>query len=318
MQVSAPWPCKAADSFDLTRSHSLLIRTLLFTSLSALLCLVALVCVPTRSAAEPEFPKIFTDTYKPKSGGTVDSAAQACTLCHLDAPPALNPYGKSVNAALKQAGTKKLTPAILHSIDDQDADGDGFSNTEEISKDFLPGDPKSHPAGNPTSAVTAAGSSGRADSASGDQGAPSPWDVKAAILEKNAQHPIFIHFPIGLFIFSLFFDLLGKFKKIPGLITAGYYNLLWAALTSIVSVVTGVIAWQWEFGGDWNSVYLRLHLIFGITTCVLLFILLAVRKKMQKEIGDPVTPGYLALAFVTVAVIGLTGHIGGILSGVVK
>jgi uncharacterized membrane protein len=35
-----------------------------------------------------------------------------------------------------------------------------------------------------------------------------PFDLKAALLAKHAQHPVIIHFPIALFIASLAFDFL--------------------------------------------------------------------------------------------------------------
>jgi uncharacterized membrane protein len=35
-----------------------------------------------------------------------------------------------------------------------------------------------------------------------------PFDLKAALLAKHAQHPVMIHFPIALFITSLAFDFL--------------------------------------------------------------------------------------------------------------
>lgn len=279
-------------------------------------CLLVVCFTAGRSEAKPEFVDTFNKTYPIKSGGNIEQAS--CNLCHQDNPPALNPYGKSVKSALQQAGTRLLNANVLHSLDDQDSDGDGFSNAEEIKDDTLPGDPKSHPAGKPTAPVQTGANAGGADSASTEEGAPSPWDVKAAMLEKNAQHPILIHFPIGLFIFSLFFDLLGKQKKTPGLMAAGYYNLAGAAATSILAVITGLIAWQWLYSGAALKGNLLLHLVFGIVTCILLLLLFAVRKKQQQQVGDPVTSSYLMLAFVTVVVIAITGHIGGILSGVVK
>ena len=58
-----------------------------------------------------------------------------------------------------------------------------------------------------------------------------PFDLKAALLAGHAQHPVIIHFPIGLFIASVVFDLLAAWRKQPILATVAYYNLLGAALT---------------------------------------------------------------------------------------
>jgi uncharacterized membrane protein len=250
--------------------------------------------------AKPEFLDQFKHAYTVKSGGTIEGAS--CNLCHLDAPPKLNPYGTSVRSALDKAGARAVSAEILHSIDALDSDGDGFSNIEEIEADTLPGDPKSHPAGKPKAAAASASSSEQ-----------SPFDLHAIVFASHAQHPVLVHLPIGLFIASLLFDLIARGKKSP-LNIAAYYNLALGAITAVFAVVTGIIAWQWKFDGAALVGNLRLHLILGIVTTVLMFALWAVRKKQAPD--HPVSSGYLALAVITAAILALTGHIGGILSGV--
>ena len=57
-----------------------------------------------------------------------------------------------------------------------------------------------------------------------------PFDLKAALLAGHAQHPVIIHFPIGLFIASVVFDLLAVWRKQPILAAVAYYDLLGAAI----------------------------------------------------------------------------------------
>ena len=57
-----------------------------------------------------------------------------------------------------------------------------------------------------------------------------PFDLRAALLAKHAQHPVIIHFPIALFIASLAFDFLAIWRRNPALATVAYYNLLAAAM----------------------------------------------------------------------------------------
>ena len=85
----------------------------------------------------------------------------------------------------------------------------------------------------------------------------------------------------------------------------------------MASVLSGILCWQWKLGGDALAGNLKLHLILGIVTSVLMFVLWGVRKSQGKKPSDPVTVGYLVLAMITVVIIALTGHVGGILSGVV-
>ena len=51
--------------------------------------------------------------------------------------------------ALKSPGKGNDIPALLHSIDAKDSDGDGWPNAEEFKEDTLPGDPASRPNGPP-------------------------------------------------------------------------------------------------------------------------------------------------------------------------
>ena len=69
-----------------------------------------------------------------------------------------------------------------------------------------------------------------------------PFDLKAALLAKHAQHPVIIHFPIALFIISVTFDLLAIWKRNPALAKAAFYNLIAAALTVPVAIASGLTA----------------------------------------------------------------------------
>ena len=40
-----------------------------------------------------------------------------------------------------------------------------------------------------------------------------PFDLRSILLEKHAQHVVFIHFPIALFITGVSFDLLSRGKR---------------------------------------------------------------------------------------------------------
>jgi uncharacterized membrane protein len=42
-----------------------------------------------------------------------------------------------------------------------------------------------------------------------------PFDLKAALLAGQAQHPVIIHFPIALFIASVVFEALAVWRKQP-------------------------------------------------------------------------------------------------------
>jgi uncharacterized membrane protein len=77
-----------------------------------------------------------------------------------------------------------------------------------------------------------------------------PFDLKAAVLAKHAQHVVLIHFPIALFITAVAFDLIAQWTKRRGLAQAAYYNLLAAAISTVPVLVTGLLAWQFQLEGQ--------------------------------------------------------------------
>jgi len=142
-----------------------------------------------------------------------------------------------------------------------------------------------------------------------------PFDVKAALLAGHAQHPVIIHFPIGLFIASVVFDLLAVWRKKPILAAVAYYNLLGAALTIPFAIATGLGAWQWQLEGETLKGNLRLHMICAVTSALLIFFLCWMRSRLRAK---NISPGvsYVAVTLFALMAITLTGHLGGIVSGV--
>ena len=71
-----------------------------------------------------------------------------------------------------------------------------------------------------------------------------PFDLKAVLLARHAQHVVLIHFPIALFLVSVAFDFLAQWWRKAAFAAAAYYNLTVAAFASIPAVATGLMAWQ--------------------------------------------------------------------------
>ena len=141
-----------------------------------------------------------------------------------------------------------------------------------------------------------------------------PFDLKTALLAKHAQHVVLIHFPIGLFIAGVAFDFLAQRAKRRALAAVAYYNLLGAALTVIPVLATGLLAWQFQLEGQKLKGVLRLHLILGCASAMLMWFVwyLHWRRRRNVQLSRPI----LGLETLAVAVVALTGHLGGFLSGV--
>jgi hypothetical protein len=74
-------------------------------------------------------------------------------------------------------------------------------------------------------------------------------------------------------------------------------------------------AWQWQLEGAALKGNLRLHLICAITSASLIVVLCWMRSRLRVK---GISPGviYFAVTLLALMVITLTGHLGGILSGV--
>jgi uncharacterized membrane protein len=142
-----------------------------------------------------------------------------------------------------------------------------------------------------------------------------PFDLKTALLAKHAQHVVLIHFPIALFIAAVAFDLIAQWTKRRGLADTAYYNLLAAAISTFPVLVTGILAWQFQLEGQELKGILLMHLVLACVSSVMIWLVwwLHFRARQCAE----VLPSYrLALEFLGVGIIALTGHLGGFLSGV--
>ena len=143
-----------------------------------------------------------------------------------------------------------------------------------------------------------------------------PFDPRTVALAKHAQHVVLIHFPIALFTAAVAFDYLGAWTKSPTLAAAAYFNLLVAAFSTVPAVGTGLAAWQWALEGQHLKGMLLMHLLLGCISSVLIchvcWIHWRARRRPERSL-----PAYrLPIEAIAVLLVGLTGHLGGFLSGV--
>jgi uncharacterized membrane protein len=143
-----------------------------------------------------------------------------------------------------------------------------------------------------------------------------PFDIKTAILAKHAQHVVLIHFPIALFIAAVAFDYLAWWTKNRTLAAAAYFNLLLAAVSTVPVVATGLAAWQWALEGQKLEGALLMHLVLGCLSSVLIWLVFWIHLRVRRR-PEKFLPKYrMPIEAVAVFLVGLTGHVGGFLSGV--
>jgi uncharacterized membrane protein len=142
-----------------------------------------------------------------------------------------------------------------------------------------------------------------------------PFDLNHTLLAKHAQHVVLIHFPIALLITGAAFDFIGQWTKRRGLAEAAYFNFLAAAISTIPTLATGFLAWRFALEGQKLKGLFLEHIILAWTSSLLIWVIWAVHFRARKQLRFP--PAYrLSIELAAVAVIALTGHLGGFLSGV--
>ena len=142
-----------------------------------------------------------------------------------------------------------------------------------------------------------------------------PFDLKSVFLAKHAQHVVLIHFPIMLFISAVAFDFIANWTKRRALADTAYYNLLAAAISTLPVLATGILAWQFQLEGQKLKGILLLHLVLACVSSVMIWLVWWVHFRTRRR--AEVLPNYrLAVEFLGVGLVALTGHLGGFLSGV--
>jgi uncharacterized membrane protein len=142
-----------------------------------------------------------------------------------------------------------------------------------------------------------------------------PFDLHYTLLAKHAQHVVLIHFPIALLITGAAFDFLSRWTKRPGLVEAAYFNFLAAAISTVPTLATGILAWRFALEGQKMKGILLEHMILAWTSSLLIWVIwLTHFRARRKSLPPPNVRFWIELA--AVAIIALTGHLGGFLSGV--
>ena len=143
-----------------------------------------------------------------------------------------------------------------------------------------------------------------------------PFDIKTVLLAKHAQHVVLIHFPIALFSAAVAFDFISQWTKSRTLAAAAYFNLLLSAVSAVPVVATGLAAWQWALEGQKVKGILLMHLVLGCISSVLIWFVFWIHFRVRRHPEESLPKYRLLIEAVAVFVLGLTGHLGGFLTGV--
>src|SRR5215469_10421282 len=128
-----------------------------------------------------------------------------------------------------------------------------------------------------------------------------PFDPRTVLLARHAQHVVFVHFPIALFLTGTLFDLAAKQTKRAAMSQAAKVNIVAAAVFAIPTLVTGLLAWRWQLEGARLTGMLLLHVVLGGTAAILIcgFAWLRNRQCAGSNAGAELPGHLLALELLT-------------------
>jgi uncharacterized membrane protein len=143
-----------------------------------------------------------------------------------------------------------------------------------------------------------------------------PYNIREALLAKHAQHVVLIHFPIALFLAGVAFDFVAYFTKRSAFAAAAYYNFVVATISTVPVVATGLLAWQFQLDGQKLKGILLQHLLLGITSSIMICLTWYTHFRSRRA-SEQAPPSFrLPVELLAVAVIAMTAHLGGYISGV--
>jgi len=143
-----------------------------------------------------------------------------------------------------------------------------------------------------------------------------PFDFRTVVFAKHAQHVVLIHFPIAVFITAVAFDYLAQWTKNRTLAAAASFNMLLAAVSTVPAVATGFAAWQWALEGQTLKGILLMHLVLGCLSSVVIWLACWIHWRVRRHPAASLPTYRLPFEAVAVLLVGLTGHLGGFLTGV--
>ncbi len=124
-------------------------------------------------------------------------------------------------------------------------------------------------------------------------------------------HPVLDHFTIALFTIAVLFEIFGWSLNHDTLKTVGYWNLLFAALASLASYLTGLLIAKVEMYPEAAHQQLQLHETLGTISMIFIIALFLWRTAFGVHFIEKLKGVYLAVLIAGILFLFFTGFTGG-------
>ena len=127
---------------------------------------------------------------------------------------------------------------------------------------------------------------------------------------RHPLHPMLVHFPIGLLLLSLSFDLASLvFPSVPDLVRDSFYAMLLGVITALIAAVPGFVDYTDIRSDHPAKRTATVHLTLNLIVVALYGINLGVRSSSLVDPKIQMVP--MILSFIGVALLSVSGYLGG-------
>jgi uncharacterized membrane protein len=124
-------------------------------------------------------------------------------------------------------------------------------------------------------------------------------------------HPVLAHFTIALFVAAVIFDLIGYFTRNESLKAAGRWNLLFASISAISSVITGLSAASVIPHNDEVHEIIETHELVGYIVLGILTLLVVWRLFVRGSFPARFGWLFLSIGLIGIGLVLTGGYLGG-------
>lgn len=141
---------------------------------------------------------------------------------------------------------------------------------------------------------------------------PTILDKIIHLVVENHLHPISVHTPNGIIPVAVIFVLLAVLTQALNLASAAYLNMIVVLLSMPVVLLTGYVTWQKKYSGVKTSLF-KIKIGASCAATAILFGLIFWRTIEPDVLTTASLDRWLFLfwSFLMLALVGLTGHLGG-------
>ena len=141
-----------------------------------------------------------------------------------------------------------------------------------------------------------------------------PWRFVEIVQGKplrHPSHPMFVHFPVALYLAVLVFDVMSRINPDQALVRAGTYLLIGAFAGTALAAITGFVDWWGMVPGSSKRRWATRHMLLQLTAAAFFVADFALRWGNRDAEEAEIT--WIVLAAIGYAILAVGQWMGGVL-----